>query len=760
MKRLKHILSALLAVLALMPSRASAQEQMVVVTAQGDLQVYPMDNFGGLSYDATNDTYSLYTGESTLTFGGKDIKQIYFADKAETDKDPYIEPKETDKYNPNFEHPEVGTYDILKMDTALCRTLVQFKGDVPQLYVGKILSLEDEERAYNCYVLAYKVNGKTADICFRFSQINELIYNSEIVLAQDPSDCYFQPAGTRGGELSVYGPRRKEVELKKIKFDGGNLTAYADMGIQVDTRDKSEMVLDAKVKLSAPIKKGQSVRFYEAKIDYMGLVARGTYEKTITVTMTPKVGLKLDYDKHLNPLLKVPTITFPVTVGPAVIPVTLDLSATVGFNGQASIEAELELQQETTAGFTVTAGVEYDGTGTSPIFDVQPVFNPYKPKLVSKQGTIMARFSPYLRIDAVVEKILGAHIDLMPYLQTKYTGVERKGVDDFGSFELEIGANVRGGLYLALPFTSDDDFVDGMTNDPVKKVIYKSPADIKRTDKKVTYCSQDTEDTREYQTEATFMDESVIPDWGQEHAVMQSRWTDFPDQQVRPHLMPSTRAESGLPQPVELHQIGDEWATQCDESAIAHTTFKSNVPLGYRLILKTRILDGEGNTIKELEEEMPWEVKNFDATLTIGGIGGSTIKYRNGGDYIYEHVVGTDGTGDFRKQGNVVQVLGDDGKWYTVPSGLMPISDGCMYVKKPEAIQIYDFCRWQVEEAGRNMDGMYFGNTEMLGLKCKTVTVSTGTFVYWQNLCLRITGSDGGDFHVTSLQILDNPVEP
>ena len=756
MKRIKQILSILLVALALMPTLVNAQEQMVVVTVQGDLQVYPMDNFGSLSYDATEDTYSLYTGDNTITFGGRDIKQIYFADKSETDKDPYIEPNETDKYNPNFEHPDNDSYSILKMDTALCRTQILFKGDVPQLYVGKILSLEDEECAYNCYVLAYKINGKTADICFRFSQINELIYNSEVILAQDPSDSYFQPANTRGEDVPVFGPRRKEAELKKIKFDGGNLTAYADMGIKVDTRDKSELNLDAKFKLSAPIKNGQSIRFYQARIDYMGLVARGTYEKTVTVTMTPKVGLKLDYDKHLDPLLRVPTITFPVTVGPAVIPVTLDLSATVGFNGQASIEAEMELQQETKAGFTVTAGVEYNGTSTSPIFDVQPVFNPSKPKLVYKKGTIMARFTPYLRIDAVVEKILGAHIDLMPYLQTKYIGVERKGVDDFGSFELEIGANVRGGLYVDLPFTSGDDFVDAMTDDPVKKVIYKSPADIERADKKVTYCSQDTEDTREYQTKATFLDEAVIPDWGQEHAVMQSRWTD---QQIREHLTPSTRAEIVLPQPVELHQIDDEWATQCDEAGIAHTTFKSNVPLGYRLILKTRILDAEGNTIKELEEEMPWEVKNFDATLTIGGFDGSTIKYRDGGDYIYEHVVGADGTADFRKQGNKIEVLAE-GRWYTVPSALMPISDGLMYVKKPEVIKTYDFCRWQVEEAGRNMDGMFFGNTEMFGMKCKTVTVSTGTFVYWQNLCLRVTGSDGGDFHVTSLQILDNPVEP
>ena len=144
-KNIVFMLTALVAVLFFVPTMLKAQNQLVVVTYKGDVQVYPALTVSSFAYDAEQDAYTLKVNGESVAFGGRDVKQIYFADKSETDNDPYIEPKETDKYNPNFEHPEVGTYEILSMDSELCRTKVNFSGDVPKLYVGKILSLEDDE---------------------------------------------------------------------------------------------------------------------------------------------------------------------------------------------------------------------------------------------------------------------------------------------------------------------------------------------------------------------------------------------------------------------------------------------------------------------------------------------------------------------------------------------------------------------------------------------------------------------------------------
>jgi len=761
-----HMLTVLTAALLFMPITLKAQEQMVIVTSQGDLQIFPASVAESFQYDIEQDIYTLESDGQTLTFGGRDIKQVYFADRSETAQDPLITPKATDKYNPNFERLDAGTYDILMMDTALCHTKILFKGDVPQLYVGKILSLENETAVFNCYVLTYKVTEKTADIRFRFSSVEELIYNSEFVLAANPDDTYFETKSNDGAPLPIYRAQRTPglEAVPKIEIEKGPMKLFGEMGMTLTSADKSSLGIDAKFKLSEPRRNEKCARSFLAKIEYMGLVARGTYEKTTTLDLTPRVGINFEKDKYLEKPLFKASGKFMVPAGPVVIPLWLDLSGTLGYNIQAAIEAEMKLRQVTKTGFSLTAGMEYtrEAGSLKPILDIKPTFDPQKPEILSKEGTIMARFSPYLRIDLLIDVVFGMHLDLMPYLKATYKGVERKGVNDFGSFDLEAGANLRGGLYFNAPFVDSNDYLSHTTGDFLVTKLYHSPSDVKPVNnQKVTLCSYDVEDTREFQTFASLFEEPVTPALGQEHAVMQCQKSDFPYEQVLgklQHPSPRRQAESVMPAAVEMHEIeGSEWATQCDDDGIAHTTFKSRIPLGYRTVLATRILDGDGNIIKELEEELPWEIKNFNASVNIGGYI-STIQYRDGGNNIYEHVVGKDGEADFRKQGNKIEVYTPMG-WYAVPNSIMPISS-CMHVLDPDWVKTYDFCRWQKKEAGRYMEGMTFGDTEYLGYKCKTVHVSTGTITYWQNLVIKVAGSGDGDFHVTSLEILDNFATP
>ena len=188
-------------------------------------------------------------------------------------------------------------------------------------------------------------------------------------------------------------PRSSVISQQQIHHHAVALHA-ADMGIELDTQDNSSLGIDAKMKLSKPKRDG-SFRSYIAEVEYMGVVARGSYEKITTLTMTPQVGLKLEKDDYRKtPIFKAPPIKFAIAVGPIPVPVTIDLSATLGYNIQADIKAELELQQKTTTGLAMKAGIEYDGNQTKPIFDVTPVFKPEKPKIVSKQGTVTATSRP------------------------------------------------------------------------------------------------------------------------------------------------------------------------------------------------------------------------------------------------------------------------------------------------------------------------------------------------------------------------------
>ena len=82
------MLTVLTAALFLMPTMLRAQDQMVIVTCQGDMHLYPASVAETFQYDAEQDIYTLVSDGQTVSFGGQDIKQIRFADKTETAQDP------------------------------------------------------------------------------------------------------------------------------------------------------------------------------------------------------------------------------------------------------------------------------------------------------------------------------------------------------------------------------------------------------------------------------------------------------------------------------------------------------------------------------------------------------------------------------------------------------------------------------------------------------------------------------------------------
>ena len=74
-----HMLAALVAVMLFVPTALKAQDQMVVVTQKGDVQVYPATTVSDFAYDAEQDAYTMKVNGEAIAFGGRDLKQIYFA---------------------------------------------------------------------------------------------------------------------------------------------------------------------------------------------------------------------------------------------------------------------------------------------------------------------------------------------------------------------------------------------------------------------------------------------------------------------------------------------------------------------------------------------------------------------------------------------------------------------------------------------------------------------------------------------------------
>ena len=259
-----------------------AQDRIVVVTNSGGLYDFPITEEGGLKYDTETGGFILVSEGETKHFGADDIKQVYFEEKAVVDADPYVEPKATDTVNPNFQPLDVADYEVIELDTALCRIKVRFLKEVPQLYVGKIMPFEKDDFGCNCYVLTWTVDGKVADIRFRPTPLEELLYNADLVFTSDPDNPYYtqETAATRAPEDGM-------KSLPPIQFVGDKIS-FGEEPIWVETQNKVTLQTHFAFKSGPPIQGSEGIRSYSSQIKRMGLVLTGTLDNSLVT----KIDLK------------------------------------------------------------------------------------------------------------------------------------------------------------------------------------------------------------------------------------------------------------------------------------------------------------------------------------------------------------------------------------------------------------------------------------------------------------------------------------
>lgn len=237
---------------------------------------------------------------------------------------------------------------------------------------------------------------------------------------------------------------------------------------------------------------------------------------------------------------------------------------------------------------------------------------------------------------------------------------------------------------------------------------------------------------------------------------------------------PSVSVETNIGGLAEgLFKAGEAKGTQCDENSVADVEMEWPTPIGYKNVIRTSIIDSLANPIMSIDREMPWEVKNFDATWTTSGGGHGTIQYREGGAHVHETVTsdGSTVTFDYNRSRGTTTVSAQ-GFTTTMPQRMLP-GTSCMgspdVIIKTSAknfafkgfVSAWDMMYWQAEHVKPNPYAGFasFGSAEYLGYPCKLIVAEGNTLMYWQNLNLRVIGES--EFKVTSLTILDeidNPV--
>lgn len=817
------------------PARAgNAPDQMVVVTTRGNLVAYTITSATALNYSTATDTITIGNGVELATYECGEIKQIYFDNKASVDADPYIVPTTDDYINPNLVDPEKTAYEVVQLDTTLCRARIRFEGDAPQMYVGQIYISHTDSIHLGMYLLTFDpVDSHQVDIRYRPAQLQEMVYNCEITLSSfpcgdsyfDSNEAYVKLRDTRRREEGVNFDQFESLEPVKVIKQVADI--FKNSGFSFGSDYSTELGVELKVLVGEPKTQENWIREIASKLEYVGLVFRG--KQTITSKSKVKIeaGIELpDIDRQISPDLFTHHQYF--QVGPA--PVVLSYDASIW----AMLKSELKIQMMSavtvTEGCEIAIGAEYDAAkGTlSPINSVKYTYKIDDNQIDVLNGHAHFRASPYLRLNLYLYLVLGFHIDIMPFLDGTFDGMMYNN-KPFWQGSIDMGLNFRAGFFVEGPrfnFVKRDD----NSKMPIDQISYTSPDLIRKNiihypdtmvdidSLKREYAAYDTSSSFRFKTYGRIHPESNISKLWEStgsSSVNQQCLSDFPYeewQSVNPEdLVIETGGDEGddgdynviytkvrnrmpakiramLPQlphaPIirvkrkiepssQLRPIGPSWATQAGDDGIINTTFTSPVPLGYRTVLRTSLLDGEGNPLLDMDREMPWEIQNYDAAIS-GTMGFSgTIEYRNGGKHIHEveHIDG--GTLEYTWNGTdthmKMSIQGMQMEYTYKGEFICPIAAimGYNVNHNPGVfisdIQEYDVMRWMNKELGVEFPGISFGETFYLGHDCKTLREVTpegsGTTVMYQNLILRLLSTEG-DMNVTSLKIYDEIENP
>lgn len=840
------------------PSKTSSSgiDQMVVVTSEGDLFAFNLSDAPTLVRDNETDSLTLKTQTETLAFLPFGIKQIYFEDKATVDADPYIAPKETDYINPNFVNPEEVTYQVMKLDTAICKARLKFTNKIPQMYVGQIYALVTDSIAFSAYLLtADNVSEYEVDIRYRPASIAEILYDCEINVTSDPENNYFRTVEIkrRVGEQ----PRGKwkvdpieNLEAVKGMKDLYNIfkNTECDFGVEFGF----DFGIDMRIETGKVDTDKNRLREIAAKLKYFSIVYRGKS------TVTNKVKFKFEFQKDWSKDIDVRRDFFSKhqVIMAGWVPIWLTYSADLCAMLKAAIDVKAMFAQSVTEGFEVAVGVEYDVASgkLSPIGDFKHIYKVDEPVVDAQTGGVALRAWPYIRFNVYLYHVLGIHVDLMPYIQYTFEGLILHETP-YHQHKLELGLNWRAALFVEYPWLNAksgqleakrSDIVSYMSRDIGNVMMWHYPDVLINVDSiKAVWVGFDAENHLRFDawrsltlTEETGAGRTEVKgpmNKGTEAAVEQQCFSDFPwllaaetpldnsyldemnqvidvggnmnmikarmPENIRKRMpnFPASKARydlaAQLPKPTKaplrmalrrqepevetgiggmaegLFKVGEPWGTQCDDNSQADTRIVWPTPIGYKNVLRTSILDGKGKPVMSIDREMPWEIKNFDATWTGSEGGHGTINYRNGGENITEVVVGADGSVKFiynRSSGKTTVIAA--GMSATLPQRMLP-GTSCMgspdiTVPGNETFSFKGFCSawdmmyWQAENLERNpyAGQATFGTKEYLGYPCKYITTSDGTVYFWQNLCLCATGE--ATFKVTSLTILDEIDNP
>lgn len=754
MKTLRHIMMALL-LMATYIVPAWAQKNMVVVTTEGDIKAFPANQVDGIEYDQKTDSYTLFVGTQRITYAAETLHNISYDDQYLVDMDSYIVPEDDATINPNLIIPGQENTNIIELDTARYCATVEFKQDVPKLYVGSILMLQNDTIVVPCYVLTHQVSGKTARLTFRYAELGEVLYNQTIVIGEDENG--ETVVRTEAKNVRRASGKSLLAALKDaFTFSLVGVTASVDMSMNVKPTYVEE--------LTAPYGTGREKR---AKAYYKKVVANGLINLDANINI--KVGGGFESSKELR--FKGLQKSSLVMVG--YVPLWITVKVQPVSRAEVKSSAALTYTYNFKGTVNLTATTEYNGfldEWSKPVFDFAVDNQHEKPYYFGSEGETGVNVYPvYPELSVEIYHTVGVALAIRPYLSLKHQAVLKAGVP-YSASSISLELDARGEIYKQNMFLagSRKTLLEFGPFSLYSKDLWKSPAKVKDlgvgttvnitpfakrkthiilAEDSVILGYRDTTSVTYQLYDYDYIAEDYKTTANANTSIEQQWFSDMPWDHRFPRAEDSTLVAQGL------YPVGDRINLKVPEDGKIRAHIDCPAPGGFRRVLLTRILDGNDKVINQTMREVGDEIKNFNATYRMrygGETVTGTVEYRDGGASIKNVIPTPEATVIFNYSGGLstITVAG-----VTVPYKSLPPM--AFNLARPELKEFDKMYYSKINGYNNHPDITAVGRGEVIGLPCKTITVgNVVTYYIWHNLCLKM---DGGDTEgcILSLEVLD-----
>ena len=354
---------------------------------------------------------------------------------------------------------------------------IQFDGEVPELYSGSIITIDQDTVVHHLFVETVSVNGNTVSVTSTEAYLTDIFACTDFTLTTATNSkssakgkVFYPVAAYQYDKQGIYKP----IDLQSMRdnrwsfthnlwhygqnYDGDTLFSGNGFSIYMEQLN-FDLDLDLEIYMNFSGRYiheivGNAIDRYRSQALVVDAALLGTFntEQKVRCDIEGSCSYSPGYDIWKHNLFRPLRVRFMVYGVPVIITLNSDLYRQVELSASGEISAY--------AGFSDNAqgrvGFEWRQTGgISPLATFSNTFE-LTPPTVEGQGTVEAKAWAFPRVRSLLYDVVGPSFDFKPYLSTTVSGGFKEEMlgqsNDFCAWSLDCNVGLDAAAGLSLQF--------------------------------------------------------------------------------------------------------------------------------------------------------------------------------------------------------------------------------------------------------------------------------------------------------------------